>query len=195
MKRILALAASILVATAPLQASAEMFRFKDVPQDSVATARIVDDVIPRQRFFGRLNTKDDVDYFTMTVKQGTKIDLLLETPVADGDFSPTLTLFGPGLPAPTEDPTIDIGDTNGAIVAHAADERDTRFDQFLLTTFDEGPTVTVDAPKTATYAIAIRDPKGGTGRYVLHLGTDASFRWDELWQGIVGTLKGLLRLY
>ncbi len=195
MKYALALAAVILFAAAPLQTHADMIWFKDAPQDSIATARVIQNVTRRQRFFGRLNKKGDVDYFTFHAKQGTLLHLSLETPAADGKFNPDLTLFGPGLPAPKEDPTINIGTTNGAIIAHTQTNRDHRYDQYLFTTFYEGPTITDTAPKNTTYAIAIRNPRGGVGRYVLHIGTRTSFRWDELLQEIVGMLKGLLRLY
>ena len=195
MKRLFA---GILLAgmlASPRGTSAELLWFKDSPQDNAETARTITDIERQQRFFGRLDSKDDVDYFTFSADAKQKIDLLLETPVADGDFKPVMVLFGPGLPAPTEDPTIQIGDTNGAIVTHAKDERAKRFDQFLMTSFNTGPTISVEAPQKGTYAIAVRSPKGSTGRYVLHIGSENGFRWDELWQGIVGTLKGLLRLY
>jgi len=184
-----------LLLVLPLQARAELVWFKNAAQDTVETARVIESPARQQRFFGRLSKKDDVDYFTFTVDEKTKIDLLLETPVNDGDFRPVVVLFGPGLAPPKEDPTIQIGSTNGAIVARAPDERERRFDQFLLTTFNTGPTISTEAPRNGTYALAIRSPKGSTGRYVLHVGTENAFRWSELVQGIFGVLKGLLRMY
>jgi len=195
MKRLFAVIVLVGMLASPRGTSAEALWFKNTPQDSAETARTITDIERRQRFFGHLESKDDVDYFTFSADEKQNIDLSLETPVADGDFKPVLVLFGPGLPKPTEDPTIQIGDTNGAIVSHAKDEREKRFDQFLLTTFNIGPVISVEAPQKGTYAVAIRSPKGSTGRYVLHVGSENGFRWNELIQGIVGTLKGLLRLY
>lgn len=195
MKRHIASVIALLLIISPLEARAELLWFKTSPHDTAETARTIQDVERKQRYFGRLSSKDDVDYYTMTVDEKTKIRIILETPVNDGDFRPVVVFFGPGLSAPKEDPTIHIGETNGAIVGHAKEERDRRFDQFLMTSFSTGPSISIEAPRKATYGIAVRSPKGSTGRYVMHVGTENAFKWSELIQGIKGTFKGLLRMY
>lgn len=195
MKRYIASVAALLLIISPIEARAELLWFKTTAYDSPETAKKIESVTRKQRFFGRLSSKDDVDYYSMTVDEKAKIEILLESPVSDGDFRPVIVLFGPGLSAPKEDPTIPIGETNGAIVGHAKEERERRFDQFLMTSYSTGPSISISAPRKATYGLAVRSPKGSTGRYVLHIGTENNFKWSELIQGIKGTLKGLLRMY
>lgn len=177
-------------------AQAEWYFFKQTAQDSAETAVTIAQPTHAQRYFGRLDTKTDVDYFTFKVQKDMEVSLLLEIPTGDPDFHPTMTLFGPGLPKPTEDPSITIGESNGAVVAHEADkDRDSVTDAFLLTSFFEGPQIKTTAPKDATYAIAIRSPDGSHGRYVLNVGTEDTWEWREVFPRLWGIVRAILRIY
>jgi len=143
-----------------------------------------------------LETKKDVDYFTFKASKGMRIFATLEVPVADEKFHPTLTLFGPGLNKPKEDPVIAIGDTNGAVVANEpANGRDSVWDTYLLTTFLIGPKLDLPAPEDATYGLAVRVPDGATGRYVLNVGTEDVWDWGDLIPRIWGVTRAILRIY
>ncbi|MFZ2804025.1 MAG: hypothetical protein WA001_02270 [Patescibacteria group bacterium] len=176
-------------------AKAETFFFKGAPQDSVATALIIDQPQQLQRFFGRIETKDDVDYYTFAASKDMAISLSLEIPTGDTNFHPSITLFGPGLQKPNEDPVIEIGDANGAIVEEEPKQPTTRRDGFLLTSFFEGPYIKTTAPQDATYAIAVRAPDGSSGRYVLHVGTQDSWDWNNFFVNIWNTTRAILRMY
>jgi hypothetical protein len=180
---------------APL-AKAEWYFFKSGAQDSSETARLIKKPTHAQRFFGRLGAKSDVDYFSFTADQGTKITLVLLSPVADPKFRPSLTVFGPGLPRPKQDPSIPIGDQNGAyVLAEDKVTRTTAYDQYLFTSFYEGPHLDFTVPQTATYGLAVRSPDGNTGRYVLKIGSEDSWNWNELIDRIFGVIQAILRLY
>lgn len=188
--------ALVLGLSLPAAAKAEWFWFKDAEQDSVETARIIRRPTHAQRFFGRLESKKDVDFFTMTVERDTPISVTLAVPASDLEFRPTLTIFGPGLPKPKEDPAIPIGDGNGAFIASdPKEERGSAFDGYLLTSFFEGIRIEFNAPKTATYALAVRTPDGNRGRYVLHVGTNDEWKWAEIPDRIYGIVRAALRLY
>lgn len=180
----------------PVAVRAEWYWFKDSEQDSVETARIIRQPAHAQRFFGRLESKKDADFYTMTVEQDTPISVVLAVPAADGTFRPTLTIFGPGLPKPKEDPVIPIGDGNGAFIASdPKKDRETAFDGYLLTSFFDGIRIEFNAPKTATYALAVRSPDGTRGRYVLRVGTKDEWKWSEIPDRIYGIVRAALRLY
>lgn len=170
--------------------------FKSEPQDTIETAMPLRNPTIRQTVFGRLDHVRDVDYFTFQVKEPSDITLSLRSLVADKAFNPVMTLFGAGLPRPNEDPSIPIGEQNGAIVGRIG--RDTRqkgFDLQLMTSFYEGPTITTHIPHAGTYAIAITSPTVDVGRYVLSMGKTSSRTVDAWTSYVMGTMLALLRLY
>lgn len=170
--------------------------FKSEPQDSIETAMPLRNPTIRQTIFGRLDHLRDVDYYTFRVQEPSDITLSLRTPVADQAFNPVIMLFGSGLPRPNEDPTVPIGEQNGAIVGRIGrDTRQTGFDLQLMTSFYSGPLLTTHIPHAGTYAIAITSPTTDLGRYVLTMGK-TSTRTVDAWSSYVGgTLIALLRLY
>lgn len=193
---ILTLVASVLLAlSVPNDAQAEWLLFKEAPQDSVETARIIFRPTHAQRFFGRLESKNDFDYFSFTAKKDSKLELQLDIPSGDSDFKPTLVLFGPDLPKPTSDPVIQIGETNGATVAADPNDRATRYDNYLFTSFYRGAQIAQTVPSDATYGVAIRTPDGKRGRYVLKIGGEDLWNWNDLFDRIVGTMRAVLRIY
>ena len=193
---ILTLFASVLLALSiPHSAHAEWYLFKETPQDSAETARIILRPMHAQRFFGRLESKNDVDYFSFTAKKDSKLELQLEIPSGDSDFKPTLVLFGPDLPKPTSDPVIPIGETNGAAIASDPNDRATRYDNYLFTSFYGGAQIAQTVPDDATYGVAVRTPDGKRGRYVLKIGGEDPWNWNELFDRIVGTMRAVLRIY
>ncbi len=180
----------------PLQTHAAELHIKASAQDTTETAQIIQGPQRLQRFFGSLQRKDDVDYFTMTLKKGDPIHLAMDIPAKDENFYPTIILFGPGLPTPDQDPVIPIGDGNGMIVtSDETDQRPTHFDLYALTTFAQGPTIDTVAPKDATYGIAVRSPNGNKGRYILTTGTTNIFTWSDFMDQFIAALQVLFRIY
>jgi hypothetical protein len=196
---LLTLLATVLFALSiPRSANAEWYWFKDAPQDSAETAQTVSQPTHAQRFFGRLESKNDVDYFSFSAKKDTRLDVQLEIPSGDPNFKPTLILFGPDLPKPASDPVIPIGETNGATVSSDTKDRTTRYDNYLFTSFLEGAHITQALPDDATYGIAIRSPDGNRGRYVLKIGGEDPWNWNdwnELFDRISGIFRAILRIY
>ena len=185
-----------LMLACPGAARAEFFHFKQDPQFTPEQAAVIADPSLAQRFFSRLEKCDDADYFSFTAEQGKEYDFYLDVPHGDPDLHPTLTLFGPGLPQPDEDPVILIGDQNGAIVAHEdKNGRTSNFDRATFTDFFLGPSIKFTAPKDATYGLAVRTPNGHAGRYVLRLAGKDEFSWTDLVTRLAAEIKALLRRY
>lgn len=178
----------------PTRVNAEIMRFQETDNYSPETAIIIRDTKTEQRFFGRLENKDQTAYYSVTAPKDTELQIELDTPKADGDFDPTLTFFGPGLAKPKEDPVIVIGEGNGAIVSRV-NERGAYFDRSVFTSFFIGPRVKIALPEKATYGIAIRAPDGRTGRYTIRLKGKDEFKWSELTDRIANSFKAIFRMY
>lgn len=180
----------------PAPAAADSLVFKQSAQDTPEKAWIVRRPNSAFRYFGRLEKKDAADYFSITLKKDQTLEVSLETPVADGGFRPSLVFFGPGISRPKEDPVIQIGEPNGAIVLREDKEpRDSSFDRLTLTSYYQGPTLKFVAPKDATYGLAIRTPKGDTGRYVLRFKGEYTFDWGGVVEFVVNAFRAILRRY
>lgn len=186
--------AAVLALAYPLAARAEVLRFQDVGNFSAETATVIKNPNLGQRLFGRLDSKDEVAYYSITAEKDTLVDLELDTLKSDGDFNPTLVFFGPGLAAPKEDPVILLGEGNGAIISRA-EARIQYFDRTVLTSFMTGPRLKVALPEKATYAIAIRTPNGRTGRYALRLKGKDKFKWNELTDRLAAEFRAIFRMY
>ncbi|MFA5185490.1 MAG: hypothetical protein WC551_03305 [Patescibacteria group bacterium] len=184
----------ILALTLPNQARAEVLFFQDEENFSPEAAVAIRHPNLDQRRFGRLNSKDEVAYYSITAEKDTKIELELDTLKADGDFNPTLVFFGPGLAAPKEDPVITLGEGNGAIISRA-DGRTTYFDRSVFTSFTTGPRLKIALPEKATFGVAIRTPNGRTGRYALRLKGKDDFKWSELTARLAAEFRAIFRMY
>ncbi|MBU1448738.1 hypothetical protein KKF45_02755 [Patescibacteria group bacterium] len=188
--------AGIAVGIAAFKADMVRVAFKKQPFDTLEASGVFRDPQIRRIVYGRLDHEGDVDYYTFTTTRGTPIRISLRTPVADRDSNPMLVVFGPGLPTPTTDPGIGIGETNGAIVGTTG--RDARTAVFMLaslTTFYLGPHIETVTPQDGTYAVAVTDRSGSVGRYVLEVGGMPERSFDVFISFAVGTIRAILRLY
>lgn len=181
---------------APQAARADWYWFKDAPHDEIAAARIITQPMRLQRFFGRLETRKDVDYYSLTLDADETFHASLFVPKADEEFKPALVFFGPDVPTMGGDPGISIGDGNGSIFAqNVKDNREAVFEDVLLTSFYGGTEIAFTAKKRGTYGIAIKSPDGERGRYMLRVGETDVWKWSELPTRIWGATKAILRLY
>lgn len=193
---VLVVLAAIAAGLILLRAEPVVLAFKERPLDTLETAEMICKPQLRRSEFGRLERTGDVDYFTFTLTKGMPFRVSVRTPTADKDFNPVLTLFGPGLPRPSEDPSIPIGDANGAIVNRVArDSRSASFDFPTLTTFYSGPKIEMTAPQDGTYALAVTTPDGNDGRYVLDIEGTTERTVDGTVSFLSGTVRAILRLY
>lgn len=188
-----ALAALILV---PEAASAESYSFKDSSQDSVETAKAIKDPQNKQKIFGRLESKNDVDYYTFSAEADEVVSITLLVPAADKDFAPSLIVFGPDLPKSDPDPVVPVGEGNGYYALDYPQNNVQKFfEDYLLTSFNQGPRLEFSSPKKSSYGLAVRSPNGNTGRYVLSVGQKDEWNWSEIFDKVVGILRAILRIY
>ncbi len=190
------LAALFLICVAPRTASAESFIFKNSAQDTVATAKIIKEPQNKQKIFGRLKSKDDVDYFTFTLEADEAVSISIFVPAADKNFEPSLIVFGSDLPKSDHDPVIPIGEGNGSyIMEFPKTNVQEFFHDFLLTTFKTGPRLEFSSPEKSSYGLALRSPNGNTGRYLLEIGQQDEWSWSHVLDRFFDVLRAVLRLY
>ena len=147
-----------------------------------------------KHLYGTLD-EGDVDYVTFTVDRPLSLAISLKNPAGDAGFEPLFVVFGPGLPAPSTTPPIDVG-SNGALIAQTVrDKQHPVFDASELTTYLTGPSLVADLKESGTYAVAILSPAGSSGRYVLTVGNQAEGGIAAQFRLVPATLKALLRLY
>ncbi|MDQ7814796.1 MAG: hypothetical protein RDU25_03270 [Patescibacteria group bacterium] len=170
--------------------------FKSGSLDTPAEAYVIRRPTSAATFFGRLQSKDDVDYFSFTADEGTSLKISLDTVKNDGEFNPIMIFFGPELPSPSEDAVIDLGSGNGAIVRRVvADERASFRDKFIFTDFYSGPTIEIELPKTATYGLAVKSPNGKLGRYALNIQGEDKLALADLPEYLYNIIKAIFRMY
>ncbi len=198
MKRtiITAAIAFICLSCSVAPAQAKQLIFKSGSLDSPAEAYVIRHPTEATTFFGRLQSKDDVDYFSVTAEKGTALDISLDTVRNDGEFNPVLIFFGPDLSKPAEDPVIDLGSENGAIIGRVnVDDRTYYRDTYILTDFYSGPSIKIKLPKTATYGLAIRSPNGKLGRYRLDVHGEDKLALSDYPDYIFNLIKAIFRIY
>ncbi len=147
-------------------------------------------------YFGRIDTKDGVDFYTFDAKKGESFTFSIKTPQADGDFQTDLILFGPGFAATKEKLPFAIGDDNGAFIAQLdKPTRDSKNEHSWLTTFYLGPRIDAVAPKDGVYALAVHGHDANVGRYVLTTGSEDKFSFANLANELVGIIRAIFRRY
>jgi len=177
-------------------AQAKTLIFKSGSLDTPAEAFVIKHPDSATTIFGRLQNKDDLDYFSITAEEGTTLEISLDTVKNDGDFNPIMIFYGPELPKPSEDPVIDLGSGNGAMILRVeADSRESRREKFFFTDFYTGPKLKIKIPKTATYGMAIKSPNGKLGRYILDIKGKDEFNLNDLPGHIFDLIKAILRMY
>jgi hypothetical protein len=185
-----------MILLVPHAAKADWYWFKMADHDDIPNAKIIAQPSRLQRFFGRLETRKDVDYFTLTLDKDEEFHASLFVPKADAEFKPALVFFGPDVKSSGGDPEINIGAGNGSImVRNAAEDREAVFEDVLLTSFYGGTELSFKAEKRETYGIAIKSPDGERGRYMLKIGQTDDWKWSELPTRIWGATKAIFRLY
>lgn len=170
--------------------------FKTANMDRIEQTLRLEDPTRLRSFYGRLESKGDVDYLTFTIDKPASLRLSLKNPVGDDGFLPSMVVFGPGLPKLVTTPPVPIGETNGAVVAASVREKQRPvFEASELTTYLTGPTINTQLTEPGTYAITVYATGQEIGRYVLTIGDTPQTGFTEQLKRVPETVKVLLRLY
>ncbi|MEZ4832088.1 MAG: hypothetical protein R2873_08825 [Caldilineaceae bacterium] len=127
--------------------------------------------------YATLDAEDDVDFFTFTAAEGTRVLIGMTIPQIAGqdEFAPTIALIGPGLPQkekallPPSAQSL-INADNGFDLFLAPTQASAFFEPFSRTSYWRRQQTRVTMPADGTYTLIVWDAPAQMGRYVLVVG-------------------------
>jgi hypothetical protein len=172
----------VLLTASLASAHQPFFEDRDFTADAPGSVR---DPTVSTALYATLATAQDVDYVTFEGKRGQSILIGITIPAIEGqeNFTPTVALVGPGLPAATLPPQIAVrkatDSTWGARVWPAAPgQANVFFEPFSRTSYWERQEDRIALPADGTYTLAVWSDSGATGRYTLVVGDREVFGGD-----------------
>ena len=134
----------------------------------------------------------DVDVYTFTIQQSTRVYLEVIVPVVNGylyvNFTPWFALVGPGLPAPNQTLPFDIPQGDGVIVMEdlpPGHHRETFFEPFGIQWYYQGPNFDQTMNTSGTYYVYYWDHYQTGGDYVAVLGYKEQFPPVDILRSII----------
>lgn len=164
-------AAAAVTFVAP--ASAHVVVFVDHHEDqSLERALELPTIVPLWACNGFLFKPGQVDYITFTAKAGDQFLGFTLNPNKNGarEFAPSFALIGPGLPAPTGNVPFRIPSGSGAQIFNVPTDREIADEQLGFGALLESPQHRVTLPADGRYFVAIWDPQGKSGHYLISIG-------------------------
>lgn len=121
---------------------------------------------------GFLSKPGQVDYITFTADQGERFLGMVFNPLKTGarEFRPSFALIGPGLPAVTGEVPFTVPAGSGAQIFTTPESLEVSDEQLGYGAMLEGPMNEVTLPAAGRYYVAVWDPEGKSGHYVISIG-------------------------
>lgn len=128
--------------------------------------------------YGDLKTPHQVDVYKFTLDQPTAFHARISVPKRPGqsDFQPAFVVLGPGLPTINTPPNfpLHLAPDMGRAILLANGDADEFFEPFTQTTLIQRQLFSRKLDP-GTYYVAVYDPSGRTGKYVLATGDREQF--------------------
>jgi hypothetical protein len=177
MKRFLGYAALACALIAARPATAHVTFFMDhFDQDPLANATsypVPDTIVPLFAINGFLYQPGQIDYLKFSANAGDEFVGSTYIPLKLGaeNFSPNFALIGPGLPAPAGATPFLVPTGDGAQIYSTPKDREIADEQFGYGALLQGKEVSVTLPADGVYYVAVYDPEGMLGHYILSVGS------------------------
>jgi LPXTG-motif cell wall-anchored protein len=146
--------------------------------DRFDTALTIPDATVSYALYGNLASNKQVDLYKFTLDRETPFHARISVPKRPGnaDFTPAFVVIGPGLPTMNMPPNfpLDIPADQGRAILLSQGEADDFFEPFTQTTLIQHQLFSRTLGP-GTYYIAVYDPTGKTGKYVLATGDREQF--------------------
>jgi hypothetical protein len=133
--------------------------------------------------YAQLSQANEVNYYVFDGERGLSVKIEMSVPRIESqrNFGFDVALIGKGLAdAPRVPFALEAGE--GAIVALDSGQDNARvFDEpFTQTSYWQRQTLRAELPADGTYWIAVYDPRGRTGKYILAIGEREDFGVDDV---------------
>ena len=162
-----------------------------VAADPFPAQPIKDPATASRAEYGRINHAGETDFFAVTPSQTVSVTVEAAVPIRhpSGNFRPTVAVLTPGQPNQLTVPfAVPAGYAVQVIPGDPPDATRTLFDPNSIERFYRNASATVSLPGKQTSYLAVYDPSGKTGGYVLGLASSAYYenasRTDLLKQAV-----------
>jgi len=149
--------------------------------ESLATATLIPDPTKSWAIYGELHEGGEAQYYRFNMTEGQKIHVMLfkSTRSEEAEFLPSFVLMGLGISEQGDVPDyVEKPPDARTFVAEGEQPAQATFEPFSPSSFYSLADVTLDAPATGTYYIAVFESTMG-GHYGLAVGDRESYTLDE----------------
>ena len=149
--------------------------------ESLATATLIPDPTKSWAIYGELHEGGEARYYRFNITEGQKLHVMLfkSTRSEEAEFLPSFVLMGPGISEQGDVPDfVEKPPDAGTFVADGEQPAQATFEPFSPSSFYSLADVTMNAPATGTYYIAVFESTMG-GHYGLAVGDRESYTLDE----------------
>jgi hypothetical protein len=149
--------------------------------ESLETATPISDPTKSWAVYAELHEGGEAQYYRFDINQGQKIHVMLyKSPnPEDGEFLSGFVLMGPGITTQDNVPSyVEVPSGAKTLVVEGKQPDQATYEPFSPSIFYSLADLTLDAPSTGTYYIAVYEPSRG-GHYGLAVGDRESYTLEE----------------
>jgi hypothetical protein len=177
----------------PLKAWAHVPLFEDQDTTGFDNALKVTKVKGSNAIYARLESPEDIDFYSVEVKEPMRFYANVIVPLSRGyeDFYPVFAVLGPGLPGPESRVPFELPEGYGAVVVRAepVNERPTFHEPASRTDYYRGiPAFDRQVTQAGTYYIVVWHPECNSGSYVVSYGRGEKWGIRDI-MGVFGAIK------
>ncbi len=183
----------ILAFSAVAWSHVPIFEDKDIKgfDDALAVNR----VDGSHAIYAKLDTPEDVDFFSVEVKEPMRFYANIIVPLSEGyeDYYPVFAVLGPGLPSPGPGLPFEPPEGYGAVLVQAepgaGDERPVFHEHFSNTFYYRGiPSFDREVTHAGTYYIVVWHTRCEPGSYVVSYGRGEKWSLKDM-KGLFSQMK------
>lgn len=182
----------LFLLASPARAFQPVF-FQTANNNSFEKAAHIDDLTIPKLIYGRLEAAGEVDFYTFTVLEKTKLPIKLLVPYTAElvNLHPTLVILSQDVPATPQKLPFVYPEEQKALVIQNPNQTQQQvyYDKISFEYFFAGPEIELDFSPEYEYTLAIFDPLQKTGTYALGLGNEGARDVSSYFQSINGLFR------
>lgn len=149
--------------------------------ENLATATFISDPTKSWAVYGELHEGGEAQYYSFNITQGERIYVMLfkSTDIQDKEFVPGFVLMGPSINNEGDVPDyVEVPTGANTVVIEGKQPGEATYEPFSPSSFYAMADVSLDAPRSGTFYIAVYEPLQG-GHYGLAIGERESYSISE----------------